>query len=237
MGTGERPAESTATQGRQVPTREGYDQWSDIYDSDGNPLVLLEEPEVERSVGSVAGLKVLDLGCGTGRHSLRLAARGAKVTACDFSEGMLAKAKGKPGAEEVEWVVHDLSTGLPFEDGAFDVVLSALVLDHVRDVDRFFAEATRVCRRGGRMVFSVMHPAMMLKGVQARFTDPGTGERVHPQSEPNQISDYVMGAARAGLRFTHMSEHAATEALAAKAERARKHLGWPLLLMMVLEHG
>jgi hypothetical protein len=49
---------------------------------------------------------------------------------------------------------------------------------------------------------------------------------------PNQISDYVMGAARAGLRIEHMSEHAADEALVRATPRAEKHLGWPLLLVM-----
>jgi malonyl-CoA O-methyltransferase len=220
----------------EVPTREGYDLWSSVYDTDGNPLIMLEEAQATLAVGPVNGRTLLDLGCGTGRHAVRLAAQGARVTACDFSHGMLAKARAKPGAESVRWVVHDLATRLPFDAAAFDIVLSALVLDHVRDVDGFFAEAARVCRRGGRLVLTVMHPAIMLRGVQARFTDPSSGQRVHPESVPNQVSDYVMGAARAGLRFTRMTEHALTEEHALANERAARHVGWPLLLVMVLEH-
>ena len=41
-----------------VPTRDGYDRWSDVYDGDGNPLVLLEEPHVARLLGDVRGLSV-----------------------------------------------------------------------------------------------------------------------------------------------------------------------------------
>jgi ubiquinone/menaquinone biosynthesis C-methylase UbiE len=222
---------------RELPTRDGYDLWSSLYDTDGNPLILLETPEVEGALGPVTGRSVLDLGCGTGRHALRLAAGGARVTGVDFSSGMLAQARAKPGAADVEWVVHDLAASLPFEDGRFDCVLSALVLDHVRDVDSFFREAARVCRRGGRIVFTVMHPALMLRGVQARFTDPATGGRVHPEGVPNQISDYVMGAMRAGLRFSRMSEHALTEDHAKANQRAARHVGWPMLLVMILEHG
>jgi ubiquinone/menaquinone biosynthesis C-methylase UbiE len=169
---------------------------------------------------------------------LRLAGQGAVVTACDFSEGMLAQARSKPGAEKVRWVMHDLSKRLPFEDGEFDRVLCALVLDHVREVPAFFRELARVCAPvRGRVVISCMHPAMMLRGVQARFIDPATGGRVMPESVPNQISDYVMGAAGAGLRIVHMSEHVADEALVKIAPRAEKHLGWPMLLMMVLERA
>src|SRR5689334_7313819 len=96
--------------------RDGYDRWAAVYDHDGNPLQGLEEPVVRAAVGDVGGLEVLDLGCGTGRHALWLAAAGARVTAVDFSEGMLAEAIEKPGAEQVRWVAHDLHTPLPFAD-------------------------------------------------------------------------------------------------------------------------
>ena len=73
--------------------RTGYDRWALVYDHDGNPLVALEEPFVRVAVGDVRGQAVLDLGCGTGRHTLWLAQAGATVTAVDFSEGMLAAAR------------------------------------------------------------------------------------------------------------------------------------------------
>ena len=130
-----------------VPTRDGYDRWSDVYDGDGNPLVLLEEPHVARLLGDVRGLSVLDVGCGTGRHALRLAEQGARVTGVDFSAGMLGKARQKPGAERVTFVEHNITASLPFAPASFDRVLSCLVLDHVPDVKAFFAELRRVCRR------------------------------------------------------------------------------------------
>jgi SAM-dependent methyltransferase len=71
-----------------------YDRWATVYDHDANPMVALEEPAFREAVGDSRGLAVLDMGCGTGRHALWLARAGAKVTAIDFSEGMLAVAKG-----------------------------------------------------------------------------------------------------------------------------------------------
>jgi SAM-dependent methyltransferase len=215
---------------RTLPTREGYDRWAALYDRDGNPLVLLEERTIPALLGDVQGLTVADIGCGTGRHAVMLAASGANVTALDFSDGMLAAAAGKPGADRVRWVRHDIARPLPLPDRAFDLVLCCLVLDHIEDVAGLFGELGRICH--GSILVTVMHPAMMLRGVQARFTDPASGEVVHPRSVPNQISDYVMGAARAGLRIEHMSEHAADEALVRATPRAEKHLGWPLLLVM-----
>jgi len=213
-------------------TREGYDRWSEIYDDENNPLIALEEPEVDRLLGDVRGLEVLDVGCGTGRHALRFADAGAKVTAADFSAGMLAKAKAKPGADRVRWVEHDLSRPMPFDDESFDRVTNCLVLEHIEDLDAAFAEMARVCRRDGRVVISAMHPAMMLRGLTARFTDPKTGRETRPQSHDNQISDFLTAALRAGLVLDHIGEHFVDEALTARSPRAEKYLGWPMLLMM-----
>ena len=217
-----------------VPTRDGYDRWADVYDGDGNPLVLLEEPHVARLLGDIRSLSVLDVGCGTGRHAVRLAEQGARVTGVDFSAGMLGKARQKPGAEKVTFVEHNITEPLPFAPASFYRVLSCLVLDHVPDVKAFFAELRRVCRGTGFVVASVMHPAMELKGVQARFQDTQSGLEIRPASLSHLISDYVMGAITAGLRLVELSEYSVDAALVAQSQRAEKHLGWPLLLLMKL---
>jgi len=217
-----------------LPTKEGYDRWADIYDAEDNPLILLEEKHLPPLLGDVRDLAVADLGCGTGRHTLRLAALGARVTALDFSDGMVARARGKSGWERVEFIAHDLTRRLPFSDRCFDRVLSCLVLDHIGDITAFFSECRRVCRRDGFVLISVFHPALMLQGIQARFIDPATGREVRPASHANQISDYVMGAVRSGLTLEHMSEHAVDAELAARSPRAAKYRGWPLLLLMKL---
>src|SRR5688572_27062715 len=103
--------------------RAGYDRWAAIYDHDQNPLIALEEPLLRAAVGDVRGLSVLDVGCGTGRHALWVAEAGANVTAIDFSEGMLAEAQRKPGAERVRFLLHDLREPLPFAE-QFDVAIS-----------------------------------------------------------------------------------------------------------------
>ncbi len=219
---------------RVLPTRTGYDLWAQVYDEEDNPLIALEEAHVDRLLGDVKGKRILDVGCGTGRHAARLAQRGAEVTGVDFSGGMLARAREKAGMTGVALVEHDLSERLPFEPGCFDCVACCLVLDHVGFVSELFSEMQRVCACGGRVVVSAMHPAMNLLGVQARFRDPTTGVEMRPESVENCVSDYVMGAVRAGLVIEEIAEHVVDGDLCARSERARKYEGWPLLVTMGL---
>jgi ubiquinone/menaquinone biosynthesis C-methylase UbiE len=222
-----------------LPTRHGYDRWAATYDTMGNWLLELEEPEVDRALGNVNDLDVLDVGAGTGRHALRIAESGARVTAIDFSAEMLAKARQKPGAEHVRWLEHDVARheALPFGADSFDRVLSALVLEHipVDELASFFGELGRVARGEGVIVVTAMHPAMFLKGVSANFRDE-TGE-VRPRSYVATLSDYVMGAIQAGLVIVSLAERSVDEGLAARNERSRKWVGWPALFVMTLKRA
>jgi ubiquinone/menaquinone biosynthesis C-methylase UbiE len=214
--------------------RAGYDRWAVVYDHDANPLLALEDGLVRDALGDVAGKAVLDLGCGTGRHASWLAGAGATVTAIDFSEGMLAQARAKPGAAAIRFVTHDLHQPLPFADGVFDLAVSGLVLEHLRELAVFFGEARRVLRRDGRAVVSAMHPAMFLRQSQARFTDPDSGQVVQPGSFPHQLGDFVMAAVRAGFQLDGMGEYAPDAAFAARYPRAEKYVSWPMLVVFRL---
>lgn len=219
---------------RLVSTREGYDLWSEIYDDEDNPLIALETAWVRTLLGDVRGLTIADIGCGTGRHALAMAEAGAKVIALDFSVGMLAKARAKPGVAAVRLVQHDLTAGLPFASRSVDRATCCLVLEHVLDLEGALAEMARICRVGGFVLISDLHPAMRLLGIQARFTDPATGRETRLAGARHQFSDYVTAATRAGLHLDHISEHVVDEELAARSPRAKKYLGWPLLLLLRL---
>jgi malonyl-CoA O-methyltransferase len=214
--------------------RDAYNRWAVVYDHDANPLPALEEPYVQEAIGDVRGLAVLDLGCGTGRHAVRLAAAGADVTAIDFSEGMLEEARRKAHGDAIRFIVHDLHQPLPLPDGTFDLVVSGLVLEHIRNLDSFFAEIHRVLRPGGRAVISAMHPAMFLRGSQARFTDPDSGEVVHAGSLPHQLGDFIMAAVRGGFSMVGIGEYTPNAMFAARFPRAEKYTGWPMLVVLQL---
>jgi ubiquinone/menaquinone biosynthesis C-methylase UbiE len=99
-------------------------------------------------VGEVAGQTVLDVGTGTGRAALLLAAAGALVTGVDASEKMLAVARQRAVEQGVQlrFLVGD-AHALEFADRSFDVVVSLRVLMHTPEWRRCLAELCRVARR------------------------------------------------------------------------------------------
>lgn len=213
-----------------LSVQSGYDLWATVYDHDANPLLAIEEPVVRKAIGSVGGLEVLDIGCGTGRHALRMATEGARVTGVDFSGSMLEEARRKSGAGAVRFVVHDLHEPLPFER-EFDLAVCGLVLEHIRNLDAFYESVRGVLKKGGRAVFSLMHPVMFLRGTQARFTDPHSDRLIEVDSWPHSVSDLVMAGNRAGFQLLDISEHSPDEEFSSHYPRAQKYVGWPMLVV------
>ena len=82
-----------------------------------------------------------------------------------------------------------------------------------------------------------MHPAMFLRGTQARFQDPESGELVQPGSVPHSVGAFVMAAVRAGFELQAVDEYAPDEAFAGRFPRAGKYVGWPMLVVMRLGAG
>jgi ubiquinone/menaquinone biosynthesis C-methylase UbiE len=101
------------------------------------------------------GSRILELGAGTGAFWLENKDRipkGVHVMITDFSEGMLASTKHALGAMGENWNYHVVNAeDIPFDDGAFDMVIANHMLYHVKDKTRAFTEIFRVLKPGGRL--------------------------------------------------------------------------------------
>ncbi len=117
-----------------------------------------ERPATLSLLPEVDGRRVLDAGCGPGVYTEWLLDHGAEVVGLDASPKMIRLAKERIG-DRAEILQADLGRPLDFlADCSFDLVLSALTLDYVRDWERLFGELHRLLRPAGRLVFSVGHP-------------------------------------------------------------------------------
>ena len=97
--------------------------------------------------------RVLDVGCGTGIMSVKLAASGRQTLGVDLSPAMIHRARRKRAAN-LDFIVGD-AEHLPVEDGAFDAVVNLISLHHYPHADRALREFHRVLRPGGRLVLVI----------------------------------------------------------------------------------
>ncbi|MEJ2216185.1 MAG: class I SAM-dependent methyltransferase [Gemmatimonadota bacterium] len=184
-----------------------YDRWSCSYDDDANKTRDLAS-SVLRRMPAFDGRDVLELGCGTGLNTEWLAARARRVVGVDFSEGMLRQAERRVDVANASFLRHDLSAALPFDAGSWDVVVFALVLEHMASVEGPIAEAARVLRPDGTLVVCEYHPCRQLAGGQARFRPDATAGEVRIPAYVHLVSDYVDAAVSSGLRLSRMEEPA-----------------------------
>jgi SAM-dependent methyltransferase len=142
-----------------------------------------------------AGERVLDLGCGGGRHAFELYRRGARVVAFDRDAKELAgvatmfaamRLEGEAPAGATAETVSGDALSLPFAGGSFDKVIAAEILEHIPDDMRAMAELRRVLRPGGELAVTV--PSWLPERIcwalsEDYHTAPGGHVRIYTRAE------------------------------------------------------
>jgi ubiquinone/menaquinone biosynthesis C-methylase UbiE len=154
---------------------EAYNIWAKNYDTVGNKTRDLEAEALRASVLFFESpTDVLEIGCGTGKNTEWLLTKAERVVAADFSAEMLAKAKEKISAKNVEFRQFDLRGRWGFSDNEFDLITCSLALEHIENIDFVFGQANRVLRSGGLFYIGELHPFKQYQGSKARF-ETGSG--------------------------------------------------------------
>jgi ubiquinone/menaquinone biosynthesis C-methylase UbiE len=166
-----------AKQRLRGPHRVLFDAWSLVYDA---PPVqrLTYRPGQDAVVGALrerAPRRVLDVGCGTGQLAARLrrALPRAEVVGCDFSRGMLRRARAR--SPEVRWVQGDAQR-LPFPDRHFDALVSTEAFHWFPDGAAALAEFHRVLAPGGRLLVALVNPPFEALSASSRVLSRWLGE-------------------------------------------------------------
>jgi len=183
-----------------------YNDWAETYDGVPNRTRDLAAEALRQVDLNLAGRKVIEVGCGTGRNTAWLAERAAEIVGVDFSEAMLARAKARVNNSRVRFIQHDVRAAWPLADASADVVIAMLILEHVEHLEMVFAEAARVLNSDGQFLLCELHPMRQLAGGQAQFSNARTGEQQSVAAFLHDVSDYVNVGLASGFELQHMGE-------------------------------
>jgi SAM-dependent methyltransferase len=139
----------------------------------------LNTPAFLAMLPPVAGLEGLDLGCGEGANTRRLAERGARMRAIDIAPTFIRHAREAEAAAPlgIGFEVGD-GMALPFADASFDFATAFMSLMDMPDPGRALREAQRVLRPGGFLQFSILHPCFVPPHRQVLRRDDGTARAI-----------------------------------------------------------
>lgn len=149
-------------------TRDAWEANAEVWDArmgeQGNDFFnLLCWPSLASLLDVRPGRRYLDIACGNGLTSRRLAALGAAVTAFDFSANLIEKAKARENPNRlIDYHVIDATDAgqlLSLGEQAFDAALSNMALFDMAQIETLFQILPRLLRAHGVFVFSLMHPA------------------------------------------------------------------------------
>ena len=188
-----------------------YDAMGIAYGAQNNESAFnayYERPATIALLGDVAGLRVLEAGCGPGALTCWLVDHGASVTAIDVSRQMVRLAADRVG-DRARILTADLAEPLTFAaDGSMDLVVASLVMHYLADWAAVLAEFHRVLAPGGAVVFSTHHPAMdwLLHSPEDYFAVKQVTETWRVGKEPFEVTFWrrpltAMTAAIAGSGF------------------------------------
>jgi malonyl-CoA O-methyltransferase len=184
-----------------LSNRNGYDQWAACYDSYPNPTIAHDEFHFPKIWSHVKNKNILEIGCGTGRHTQKLLAQENQVTGLDLSSGMLEIAQKRLADKNVKFIESDFMTYGGFLPNSFDAAITSLVLEHIKDIAGLFQKVATVLKPAGEFFISEIHPLKAAAGGRAHFKND-SGEKTFLDSYPHTIEDIENAATKSDFITT-----------------------------------
>ena len=187
-----------------MDTKSAYDLWSKQYDTNENKTRDLEAEALRKVLKDIEFNSCLEIGCGTGKNTVWLLEKVKHLTAVDFSEEMIAKAKEKIKSEKIKFIQADITKAWNFTNEKYDLVSFSLVLEHIENLSHVFKEAPKVLSGGGYIYMGELHPYKQYGGTKARF-ETKEGLQILDCFNHN-ISDFVQPALTNGFEVMKINE-------------------------------
>jgi ubiquinone/menaquinone biosynthesis C-methylase UbiE len=187
-----------------METRDAYNQWAPQYDTSVNKTRDLEGHALQTVLMDTSFRHCLEIGCGTGKNTEWLAGKATTVTAVDFSEEMLGRARQKIHSGNVSFHHGDVTGAWTFAQGTYDLITYSLMLEHLEHLEPVFRKAAAVLAPGGIVYVGELHPFRQYTGSKARF-ETGEGTKVVP-CFTHHVSDFTNAAKACGWEIHGLHE-------------------------------
>jgi 2-polyprenyl-3-methyl-5-hydroxy-6-metoxy-1,4-benzoquinol methylase len=197
----------TAMSGVSLPTmdpRTAYNSWAGQYDFNETKTRDLEALSLRQMLEDVNFDACLEIGCGTGKNTGWLAEKAKEVTAIDLSEEMLARAREKVESEKVRFKLFDITGVWNFDQKEYDLVTFSLVLEHIKDLEHVFEQASKKLADGGHLYVGELHPFKQYTGSKARFETESGVQVVTCYN--HHISEFIHNARKFDLKLLDLRE-------------------------------
>jgi ubiquinone/menaquinone biosynthesis C-methylase UbiE len=188
-----------------MSTGDSYNAWAASYDAMENRTRDLEAEVLQNTFLNPHYGNILELGCGTGKNTGWLSQKADFVKAIDLSSEMMAKAREKVDAENVEFLNADITEEWPVKPGWANLVTCSLVLEHVKDLCFIFAEGSRSLKRNGKFYICELHPGRQYAGSRAKFQTKNGYQA--PPAFTHHLSDYLDTAKEHKFKLLDLNEH------------------------------
>ena len=171
---------------------------------EGNAFQLeLIGPAVERLLAMRPGERILDVGCGNGVTSRRLAHLGARVVAIDTSSRFLelARSRSPELSDRIDYRLIDATDEeqlLTLGEGRFDALVCNMVLMDMPVIDRLLRASRRLLAPDGRFVFAVQHPAFNSNAMRLCAETEARGDGLEVTRHAVKVTDYLLVPAGKG---------------------------------------
>ena len=216
---------------RTVSPRDGYALWSATYESTIKPDMDRWLLDALTSVAWAEVTRAADLGCGTGRTGAWLRERGvAAVDGVDLTPEMLAQARARGVFAELR-IADVRDSGLP--SGAYDLVTTCLVDEHLPALAPLYRESARLVRPGGAHVVVGFHPFFVMRSGMPTHFDGPDGEPLAIETHVHLFSDHVAAALAAGWQLAELREQLIDERWIATKPSWAAHRDVPISYALV----
>lgn len=208
-------------------------------------------PVIDAMAGSLHNKILLDAGCGSGDYAKKSARAGATVLAFDGSGNMIRIARAKNADPSIMYAVADLTRPLPVRSRSVDRVVANMLLMDIPEIDTCIAEFSRVLKKDGRFIFSIVHPAFFCSDWAGDESGPRAYKMVrdylHEKTEPLEfwgttlhyhrpLSSYFRALERAGLCVVSLEEPAPKVSSGETDPCILSHLRVPSFLVVMAAH-